>query len=333
MNSTEKAALQDESLAISDDKDGGATVAIPEGHDLATAFDESTDERLAKDRLTGFSVENDGLDNDPDREAIRERRREERKHRKEAVKGKLTAQEATIQQQARELAATKAKLEQFEARFSSVEQRAASQDVARLEQSLQDADVEVRYAKMKIAEATSAADGAAAAEATERLLAANEKLRQLATVRDSLVNGQAAPKGPAPAAMAKASVWMGRHGWYNKNGADVDSEIVRAIDKGLIASGFNPSTDEFWNELDSRLQQHLPHRYNGNNDEDDAEVVTKPRRSVVVGSGREAQSNVRATEARIPAAAIQAWKEAGIWDDPKRKAKVVSEFLTRQARG
>jgi hypothetical protein len=66
------------------------------------------------------------------------------------------------------------------------------------------------------------------------------------------------------------------------------SRIAKKIDELMGAQGWDPTDPDYWDELDSRLQKELPHRYNESND-DDSRYVRRPR-NVVGSSGREASA-------------------------------------------
>jgi len=76
------------------------------------------------------------------------------------------------------------------------------------------------------------------------------------------------------------------------------------------------------------LQKELPHRYNGNND-DDSRNVRRPR-NVVGSSGREASAaygGSNRSQFVLSPDRVRAMKEAGAWDNPDRKAKMIKQFI------
>ena len=100
------------------------------------------------------------------------------------------------------------------------------------------------------------------------------------------------------------------------------------MDELLAAEGFDPTQGDYWKELDSRLQESLPHRYNGTND-DDSRNVRRPR-NIVGSSGREASAayggSNRSTFVLSPER-VKAMKEASAWDNPERKARMIKQFI------
>jgi hypothetical protein len=132
---------------------------------------------------------------------------------------------------------------------------------------------------------------------------------------------------PDPTIQRNASEWMRRNSWYNPDANDSDSRVAKKVDELLVTEGWNPSDPDYWDELDSRLQKSLPHRYNANTNENS--VVRKPR-NVVGSSGREASAayggNNRSSFVLSPER-VKAMKEVGAWDNPDRKKKMIAEFV------
>ena len=96
----------------------------------------------------------------------------------------------------------------------------------------------------------------------------------------------------------------------------------------MAATNWDPADPDYWEELDSRLQKELPHRYNGNND-DDSRTVRRPR-NVVGSSGREASAaygGSNRSQFVLSPDRVRAMKDAGAWENPERKAKMIKQFI------
>ena len=133
---------------------------------------------------------------------------------------------------------------------------------------------------------------------------------------------------PDPEVQRQAADWMRRNSWYNPNGNDADSRVAKKMDELMSAQGWNPSDPDYWEELDSRLQKEIPHRYNDRND-DESREVRRPR-NVVGSSGREASAAYGGTNRSqfvLSPERVKAMKEAGAWDNPDRKAKMIKQFI------
>ena len=148
-------------------------------------------------------------------------------------------------------------------------------------------------------------------------------LRQQADAELKRPQQQNAPAGD-PMIKKLAARWMKRNSWYNPQGNDPDSRVAKKMDELMGAQGWNPSDPDYWEELDSRLQKELPHRYNDSND-DESRNVRRPR-NVVGSSGREASAAYGGTNRSqfvLSPERVKAMKDAGAWDNLERKAKKI----------
>jgi hypothetical protein len=123
-----------------------------------------------------------------------------------------------------------------------------------------------------------------------------------------------------------AKSWMESNSWYDPNGSDEDSEIAKVIDAKLAKEGYDPSSADYWDELDARLQKRLPHRYTQQQDE-----PRRRPRSFVTGSGRESTGGRQGNTLVLEPEQVRAIKEAGFWDDPAMRAKMIKRYA-QQAR-
>lgn len=260
-------------------------------------------------------------DNDPDREAIRAARREERRLKKQIHREKASQSNHLIN-------ALKKQNQELAGRLANLETRTSGAELARVDKVIEDTGVQIEYAKMKMREAVANQDGDAVVKAQELMYESQRKLEALKNIKDNATKQMAAPKQninvPDPQVQRNAADWMARNEWYDPQGKDMDSEIAQRLDKKLTDEGFDPSSEDYWEELDDRLAKYLPHRY--------GPAAEKPRmtqrpRSVVTSSGRETTPTTRANEFRLSPERVSAMKDAGAWDDPVRKAAMVKRFV------
>ena len=121
---------------------------------------------------------------------------------------------------------------------------------------------------------------------------------------------------------------MKRNSWYNPAASDPDSRVAKSIDEQMSAEGWDPTQSDYWEELDSRLQKVLPHHYNEDNDDENRQV-RRPR-NVVGSSGREASAAYGGTNRSqfvLSPERVKAMKDAGAWENPERKAKMIKQFI------
>ena len=101
------------------------------------------------------------------------------------------------------------------------------------------------------------------------------------------------------------------------------SLVAKAIDGGLIAEGFDPSSKKYWKELDRRLAERLPHRFD-NEDDEDYNQPKSGRRGPPVGGSRDITPGKR--QVYVSPERVQALKDAGYWDDPQARERMLKAY-------
>ena len=250
---------------------------------------------------------------DDEREAIRERRRKERQHRKQAQRER----EETLR---RELQARDSIINELRTKVEGIERRGTSSELAQLDTAKKQTAQAYNYFKDQIRVATEAGNGAAVADATEKMLQAQQHFNQLQGYEQAYRQRQSQPQPLDPRLVNQAQKWMESNKWYNPAGQDQDSRIALTLDQLLAQEGWDPTTPQYWQELDSRVKKYLPHRANSGKISG-----TKPR-STVSGSGRDAGPRTSDKSYRLSAERVKALKDAGIWEDPKQRAEAVKRF-------
>jgi hypothetical protein len=312
---------QDE-IIVSEGRDGSATVDLP---DNLLGDDLEGDKNGSNDDLDASGNGSDEDDDHPDDDAeLRSAKRSRRRAKKDLIR--KTNQEKDMQ-----LQSLKRENEEFKRRLSQLERNTKAEQLTRIDKNLEDAQVRLEYAKMKLAEATSNNDGHAMVEAQTLWQNAQEEMRNLTAVRtraDAELKQPQQVDVPDPTVQRLAARWMKKNSWYNPQANDADSRIAKKMDELLSAQGLDPTSQEYWDELDSRLQRELPHRYNDSND-DESRDVRRPR-NVVGSSGREASAaygGSNRSQFVLSPERVKAMKDAGAWDNPERKAKMIQHFI------
>jgi len=316
--SDDKEVKKDE-LLVAEQQDGSVTV---EG--IEDIPDENNDDAPQQKAEGGQVVPEDGGEDHPDdTEAIRSARREKRKAKKmyqrEQQKEKDVRYNSLVRQN-----------QELMQRLQSVEQRTHGSELARLDKAIEDQHLRVQYAKMKISEATQAQDGESMSNAQDMLYEARRMVEQLdALKKQSMAPQPAQAIAPDRAVQRQAANWMERNSWYDPGGKDEDSQIALIVDKKMAAEGWVPADPDYWEELDNRLQRRLPHLYNSDERQERDTPVRRPR-SVVTGSGREnaASSGGSKTSFTLSADQVKAMKDAGMWDDPEKRARMIRRYAT-----
>ena len=309
-------------ILVSEGQDGSATVDLPDGMIGDDAEDGQQGRNMADGGSAGGSDEDD--DHPDDSDALREAKRSRRRAKKDLIRKTNQEKDARLQALQREN-------EEFKRRLNQLERNTKAEQLTRIDKSLEDANVRLEYAKMKLAEATSNNDGHAMVEAQTLWQNAQDEMRNLTSLRNRADAELKQPQQvdvPDPTVQRLAARWMKKNSWYNPQATDPDSRIAKKIDELLSAQGLDPTSQDYWDELDSRLQKELPHRYN-DSDDDESREVRRPR-NVVGSSGREASAaygGSNRTQFVLSPERVRAMKEAGAWDNPERKAKMIQNFI------
>ena len=84
----------------------------------------------------------------------------------------------------------------------------------------------------------------------------------------------------------KAIEWAGRNGWFGED--QILTAAALTIDQELKNEGFDPSDDDFYEAVDSRLQQKYPNRFQVEQEEDTPRLqdTTTNSAQVVAGASR-----------------------------------------------
>jgi predicted nucleic acid-binding protein len=160
------------------------------------------------------------------------------------------------------------------------------------------------------------------------------------------------PQGPAadPAVVSHMNTFRENFPRYDFQGRDRDSQEVLKIDAALAAEGFDPRTKDYWEELEARVAEALPHWAEESDDTPrDEKGRFLPRTQTPPPQQRQAPQPMRrggpptagASEGRdmstgvkrtitIPAELKKAMQDAGSWDDPVRRKKTIDNYLARQ---
>lgn len=322
-------------LHVEEHNDGSASVVDPTALPLEqeannAGVDTRTTNNSGDDDATAAAGDEAAAANatsDAEREAIRERRRQERADKKAAQRER----EDNLRQA---LVIRDQQIAELSQRVAQQEQRNTTADLAQLDATIKRSADSMAYYKGVIQEATSKQDGAAVAEATERMILARGEAERLLGIKRSLTTQTSSqPQALDPRVKSFAETWIRDNPWYDPSGKDEDSDVALTIDKRLVADGFDPRTPTYWDELNKRVAKYLPHHaprpergHNGSNPPQGRPASRTP----VAGSGRESgaqgSSSSNGSTYQLSAARVQALKDAGVWDDPKSRAEHIKNY-------
>lgn len=282
----------------------------------AEIIDDDDDERVAQhneeDETVGKS--------DKQVAEIRERRRLEKVERKER-KDRAMARDKI------ERDFLLKRNDDLERRLTEQERRTLQLDIGNLDAQIAAANHEVAMADQVMSKAIAAGNGEDATKALGFRDAAKDRAMQLTFAKQQAQRQPAQQSsGVDDAAMVHAKKFMSENAWYNPKGANEESAIVLAIDGSLAREGYDPRSEEYWDELRDRAAKRLPEKFAAVKDDGKADE-RRPRGGPTVGSGREhVSANTRANEVYISPERKQALKDAGVWDDPLLRMKYVKRY-------
>lgn len=300
---------------------------VVEPSNTGKAADNEAEDNEAEDSVSQASNEDDGHGADEDdkpvtdeditddeREAIRARRREERRNRKQHARER----EFTLK---RELASRDAVINELQARQDAIERRNAGSELAQLDTAKRNIAQAYNYYKDQIRVASEKGDGTSVAEATERMIQAQRKFDEISATENAFKQAKSAPQPLDPRLASHAQKWMANNRWYDPNARDQDSLVARALDQRLAEEGWDPTTEAYWDELSARVKKYLPQRIGSGK----MNTQTKPK-AVVAGSGRDSGGSGSKGTYKLSSERVQAMKDAGIWDHPEKRAEAVKRY-------
>jgi hypothetical protein len=258
---------------------------------------------------------------DSERDAIRERRRQEKLDRKQR-------RDEAMKRDKLELDFLRKRNDDLERRVTAQEQRTHNLDLSAFDGAIAKAAQEAEMADRVIAKAVAAGNGEDVTQAMRYRDQAIARIQQLNFQKQQVAQQKPQPQQIDDLTLRYAQDFIKENPWYDAQGRDEDSAIVIAIDQSLAKDGFNPQSEEYWDELRRRAARRLPERFADGNRRGDARPETRrePRGGPAVGSGREHAPTSTRKEVYISPERKQALMEAGVWDDPVLRSKYVKRY-------
>lgn len=285
---------------------------------------EEEDEDLEEEEGAGEERLGAGEDDDDD-ETKRERRRQERKTRRQR-------QREARDRDKKELRFLERRNEQLERRFSELDQRVGHSEVAQVDGRINDIKSKIKLADQVISKAITSQDGNAYSEAQGIRDDLRDQLSRLNYAKQTISTRAQEPGEPQvdPRLVDHAQDWMEDHNWWDPQGGDKDSRQVSRIDAQLVKEGFDPTSQDYWDELSDRVKDALPHRY------EDANGKGKPKKKTPRSKGPTFSTGgrerpLRKGEVYISPERRQAMEEAGVWEDPELRQKYLAQYAKYDA--
>lgn len=271
---------------------------------------EESDERIAKPR--GEKPERKQLSN-----------KEKRELRKKRINEKFNEKDGII-------AAQQEELNNLKRRMSDVDNRLSGINQAEVNKAWEANIAAFKNAEVEHAAAFTEGDGIKATKSMQAMYDAQRNIEKLQGIKQQMEKQPAQQQSrqeqsrPDPSVVNKAKAWAEKNTWYNAGGVDVDSEIAKAISGVLVNEGYDPKSDDFWDELDDRLSDKQIGGIGDDEDEPAPKAVRK-RSSPPVANGSNRGDLKGKKTITLPTSYINMLKANGIWDDVKRRNKVIAE--------
>jgi hypothetical protein len=300
--------MNDKSKIVEEDEDELEVIELEDGHD--DEDNDGDDDRLESDQR-------DAQDEGDDGEEVnaRQLRRKRQKQRQKETMKKTREENAHL---LRELLEAKERL-------IALENRNIQSDAQTADQRYNYAMAQIAKAERDLKEAFETGDGDKAVAAQKTREQSIYAAREAEELKKRLSNPQLQQKSNVldPRTETHAQQWMQKNPWFNPSGDDEDSAIARAIDeawaKEAQRKGVNPSSEDYWDELDSRVKRRLG----------TASSERERKRSTPPVTGRGEYSNRPSTsdnKVYLTPERKKALQDAGVWDDPEKRKRYIKQF-------
>lgn len=233
---------------------------------------------IGEPREVEGSLETEGFDPPPGQHAEGTRapaNRQTRSQRLQRQREKFARIEADNQDLRTQLTALSQTMGAIEPRISEMDQARRTSELREIERQIQHHKDAAAYARQRLKEAFSNQDPETFDSATEARDISIRAIDTLEGQHRALSQPQPLPRPnpqpqfqqqrppPLPAAvMDRVHDFTAQHPWYNAaNPRDIDSQIMLRIDEEVARDGFDPRTDDYWDEISARASKYLPHRF------------------------------------------------------------------------
>lgn len=208
-------------------------------------------------------------------------------------------------------------------RLEALEGRSLNTDEAQLNSRLEKVREDVAMADRILAKAIEAGNGEDYASAMRMRDEAKTQESELTRIKGTFAEARKVkPVDPRhdPATVANSVAWKSANPWYGQDARATST--VNAIDNQLMTEGYDPRTPIYWETLTERAKGQLETaapRPKGDE---------TPRRKAPPQGGRSDAGGGTggATKVFVTPDRKQAMVEAGIWDDPERRTRMLKAY-------
>lgn len=183
-------------------------------------------------------------------------------------------------------------------------------------------------AERQFTKAIAEGDGLAAAEAQRVMGDAQNKYNQLTNLKSTHENNRRSAEVQKKEPVQEKDTrlqqvytqrFLAKNDWFDPAGSDDDSKRAKEIDNEVAREGFDPNTKEYWDEIEDRLRDEIPHVFKDEGIRRTIHAKPRPRQtngSIGADSG---SSSSKPNSIKIPERVVKMAKDAGQWEDPKMR--------------
>ena len=220
----------------------------------------------------------------------------------------------------RELEFLRGETQVMRQRLAALEGHTLTTNEQSLQQQYNQTLQEIQTAETIMAKALEAGNGEDHVLASRIRDQATQRANQIAQAGQQVAQArqQQANPGPDPRVVTHGQEWLQANPWYNPAGNDEDSAIVNAIDISMTRQGFDPTSRAYWEELTNRVAARLGTA--------EAAPARARRQAPPQGVAREHAPASTRKEIYVTPERKQAMIDAGKWDDPKERTRMLKEY-------
>lgn len=264
---------------------------------------------------SNYEVVDDADQDDDDQKASSGGEEELDKYSKQVQEriNKLTFQRRQAEEEA---AAAVQYIQQVQAQNEDMKRRLSNLDKGYMSEYEGRISSQETQAKRALAEAYEAGDYdrvADAQQAISQIAIEKERLRvqksrsQAAAAQQQTQQQQPRPQQQrqpqAPQRDPKLEAWLGKNEWFEKD--KVMRSAARAIHETLVAEeGYDPTSDEYYAEIDKRMRREMPHKFQG--DKKNVQSVTP------AGSGNRSLKSGRKKQVELNPGQVRLAERLGV---------------------
>lgn len=294
--------------------------------------DDEEDEDGDGDEVSGeYDGDEEEEDDEDDEDEAERKRARNRRRRQRARRSKREIEEAK-NEQIEDLRRRLASTEEALTRIADGNSASAMQ---RLDQAISTAEHNMQVARARRKQAMEDQEPEAFDQADLELAEHQRAYEHFRAQKVAIVENQRNRKAAGsikPEQARRTQSFLDKHKWFKPGAGDFDSDVTQMLDNQVANEGYDPSTPAYWNELERRIRERLPHRFEEEDRKGRRSGQRPARKGAPISGGGRDGGRKPAGEARRgmpPREVVAQWKSAGHWPtDNSEESKAKRERMT-----